>query len=395
MTKTKKSFIAYKPALLDPTLKYTISDNILTIDLKDNVENHFKSLNIEEPKIIFTTEAFQKMNTLVKLSDKEIAWHGIVERHGMQFTITDILIYPQTVTASTVEADTEKYINWNIQLTNDQVNHMRLQGHSHVNMGVIPSGTDLNYYKELLNQVNDYYIFIIMNKQKQYHTELYIKGHNLLYEDVQVTTELLDDIEPWAYEEMKKHIIEDTPAYQTNNNYYYDPQIITPQENIATSRKVISKKDYIQLLKPINKTPSKNNFYWDHSDNKIKMDVVTNYNFIGSKETLKDYVDGQILVLSVPYYIIQIEHGEKLAIQFEVMSVLTEYAPDLVFALTGGYKEKMTMEDYQDLVIMLTYQGYIDFNVKTKKFVFADDKKTKIPDNTVRFTVLEDTHELK
>ena len=59
-----------------------------------------------------------------------------------------------------------------------------MQGHSHVNMGVSPSGTDTQYYESLLSQINNYYIFIIMNKSDLMMVRYYDKRTNLMYSDL-------------------------------------------------------------------------------------------------------------------------------------------------------------------------------------------------------------------
>ena len=70
-------------------------------------------------KVFFTPSAWAKMVILINEFDKEVAWHGVAHRLGeaegeaaptgseCEYIITDILVYPQEVSAATVEMDTE------------------------------------------------------------------------------------------------------------------------------------------------------------------------------------------------------------------------------------------------------------------------------------------------
>lgn len=140
--------------------------------------------NAPDIAIHMTLLAYVKMSKLVATSDKEIAWHGHVTKEGNIMTINDIYVYPQVTTAATVDAHEEQYGGWMISTFKEELNHIRMQGHSHVNMGVSPSSTDLTYYKDLLSQIDDFYIFLIINKKGEVHTRVYDKINNILYTEV-------------------------------------------------------------------------------------------------------------------------------------------------------------------------------------------------------------------
>lgn len=135
-------------------------------------------------EIRMTLLAYIKMSKLVATSDKEIAWHGHVTKENNILTINDIYVYPQVTTSATVDAHEEQYGGWMISTFKEKLNSIRMQGHSHVNMGVTPSYTDLTYYKDLLSQIDDYYIFLIINKKGEVHTRVYDKINNVLYTNV-------------------------------------------------------------------------------------------------------------------------------------------------------------------------------------------------------------------
>lgn len=140
----------------------------------------------DKVKIIFTPSAYIKMLTLLREFSDEVAWHGIVDRHGDDgFVISDILVYPQEVTGSTVNTDQEEYTKWMNAIPMDTFNRMHMQGHSHVNMQVNPSAVDLNHQESIVSQLHGdhFYIFMIWNKRLEHNIKVYDFRENTLYED--------------------------------------------------------------------------------------------------------------------------------------------------------------------------------------------------------------------
>lgn len=175
---------------LEATTFYDISKIDLKLDASKILDEVIP--NIEDPTIYITPTAYIKMRTLIEETDVEIAWHGVVHRQGRIFIITDILVYPQKITSVTVESDDDLYPQWCMELEDDVLNNMRFQGHSHVNMGVTPSGVDEDYYTRLLTQVHDYYIIMVMNKSEKYTLRLYDVENNILYSDLDLNIYLPD-----------------------------------------------------------------------------------------------------------------------------------------------------------------------------------------------------------
>lgn len=163
----------------------------------------------DKPVIFITSDAEKKMKALVQNIDKEIAWHGTVtyDANTNVYTINDILVYPQLVTGATVTSDDELYPTWLNELDDDTFNSIRMQGHSHVNMGVSPSSTDTEFYDKLTQHISDYYIFIILNKSNKIYVNLYDIKNNVLYEndDLIIETEGLD-FNDWAEEQIAEYI---------------------------------------------------------------------------------------------------------------------------------------------------------------------------------------------
>lgn len=184
--------------------KLRTNENSITyrIDVKDMLKSKVKA-----PIVMFSKLANEKMKYLVENHNKEIAWHGTVTKVKKNYYITDILVYPQTVTSVTVTTDDEEYAKWLISLDDTTFNSMRLQGHSHVNMGVSPSGTDTNYYKDLLQNLgkDDYYIFMIINKKGDTFINIYDFAQNIIFEDndIDIKIEGQSDHANWFKESMK------------------------------------------------------------------------------------------------------------------------------------------------------------------------------------------------
>jgi hypothetical protein len=109
--------------------------------------------------------------------------------------IEDIFVYPQEVTGSTVSTDQEEYSKWLYGLDDETFGKIRLQSHSHVNMGVTPSSVDDRHREQILAQLDPemFYIFMIWNKSLSVHALIYDMQNNILYEDKDVEVKLISD----------------------------------------------------------------------------------------------------------------------------------------------------------------------------------------------------------
>lgn len=136
-----------------------------------------------KPKVIISNTAYNKILTLVSKADGEVGWNGSVTRNGNIFTVEDIFVYPQTVTGATVTCDELETAQWLMSLPTETFNKLRFQAHSHVNMGISPSGVDTTMYEKYLNNLGDedFYIFMIFNKRHEYYIEINDNKTNIIY----------------------------------------------------------------------------------------------------------------------------------------------------------------------------------------------------------------------
>lgn len=191
-----------------------------------------KAKDQHRPQILFDYEAYHKMRQLVQQCPKEIGWHGTVHRDGLTFTITDILVFPQVVTAATVNPDDELYTLWAMEQPEEIFNHMRFHGHSHVNMGCTPSAVDTTYQEALIQNVKDFYIVGIFNKRDEFNIWIYDVENNICYDKTDI--DFLTPTENgavWAKTMIAEYVTEPAkplrvppvtsiaPSYGTANNY--------------------------------------------------------------------------------------------------------------------------------------------------------------------------------
>lgn len=180
-----------------------------------------KTVNIVQRKatVWFTDIAYKKFQALVKSFDKEVAWHGLAYRNDDltkdEYYITDIMVYPQEVTGATVTTDQNKYQTWLMNHDDDTFNNIRMQGHSHVNMGVTPSSVDETLYESILSQLDDtmFYIFMIWNKKGDKTCKIYDLAKNVLFDTTDceikiIPTPLADVKIEGVSEEEKKSMLE-------------------------------------------------------------------------------------------------------------------------------------------------------------------------------------------
>lgn len=158
--------------------------NAMKFGKKISFESAVAEQKLEEKVFVtFSAVAYIKMRELVDRCPYEVGWYGLIDKIApKEYRIEDILVYPQVITASTVKEDEEV---WDDNATPDEIRRRHFHGHSHVNMGVTPSGTDMNHRNNLTQLLgpDDFFLFIITNKRCEISAELYDLADNAIYEN--------------------------------------------------------------------------------------------------------------------------------------------------------------------------------------------------------------------
>lgn len=145
------------------------------ISLKYSGANRLEILKHRIPKVVMDLEAYKKMLYIVKLSNKEIGWLGLVEKQqGNVLKIKDVYLFRQQVGATTCEITPEGIeevvINL-LQLENGEelIENLKLWGHSHVNMATCPSSQDIRQLDSFEQNGNEWFLGVIVNKSGDFN----------------------------------------------------------------------------------------------------------------------------------------------------------------------------------------------------------------------------------
>lgn len=143
------------------------------------------------PKIIFSEQAYHNMIKLysAKITEvKEFMFIGVVEKitanDAKIYTIKDIKLIPQESNSGAYcETDDDRYPAWLHETfpTIEDKKKVRLNGHSHVNMAVNPSGVDNANIEKMMQYVDDYFIQLIINRRHEIKINLWDKESGLVY----------------------------------------------------------------------------------------------------------------------------------------------------------------------------------------------------------------------
>lgn len=225
----------------------------------------YKLPEVKGPKaqIIFSEVAGKKMEALIKECSKEVGWHGTVvrdQKHANIFYINDIFVFPQKVTSVTVTPDATEYAQWLGELSNEEFAQLRFHGHSHVNMPTSPSGTDTTYQSNILNNLEDFYIFGIFNKKSDSWMKILDVTNNIIYDDADIEYEVeVDDVTVWAEEQVKEYVTTETTTVAAKFTKAYG----TPAEK-EKKEKQQSARDYYNSRYGIPKDEDGFSYYDDY-----------------------------------------------------------------------------------------------------------------------------------
>lgn len=204
-----------------------------------------------KPYVFYPDEIWDKIQALVFTSDNdEIGWLGLTDRfyddenHLASITVTEIFVPTQTVTGSTVDLDGHEVFEFMDYLQQqgraDEIENIGYFGHSHCNMGVIPSNTDRECWLEWVGALGPQLKTLVTSihnlKGETFHAfYMGVPGFGPIYYD-DVEHDILSEANPWlvwAKAEIEAKIKHKsytvykggrgiTPAY--NNRSYVTPK---------------------------------------------------------------------------------------------------------------------------------------------------------------------------
>lgn len=237
-------------------------------------------------KVYFTPLAWTKMYALLREFSSEVAWHGVADRYGddekNEYIISDILVYPQTVSGTNVEMDEEEYAKWIMENGDDErFFSIRMQGHSHVNMATSPSSVDLQHQADILTQVPEdgFYIFMIYNKRLEKTVKIYDMKKNIMFEDKDITVSLVGS-------EGLDEFIKEAKAIVRPRSYSYQKQTTCPTTS-ANQNKTPSSTPY----NPLGQTPKYPSTVGSVNDPTKRPKVCIGSGYGGKETVCDDYDD--------------------------------------------------------------------------------------------------------
>ncbi len=191
--------------------------------------------------IVFSRLAYDKQNYFIAHCDKEISWLGLVEETEKEFYVEDVILFQQEVSGAQTEIKEEDIAKFFEELIeehgedsalNEFLPKLKFWGHSHVNMGVSPSGTDDTTLKYMFRPEMDFFIRVIANKKGDLKADLYRNFHCAELEEplgftwLDTTWDVEHVIEepvPGLLNEMLNKVRSEAPRVTQHNPYSHMP----------------------------------------------------------------------------------------------------------------------------------------------------------------------------
>lgn len=153
---------------------------------------NIKLMNKYEPQVFISKNAYDKTMEYINQSTQEVGWLATATREDRDYCIHDTYLFEQEVSCVTTEIKEDGLNKFAMELMQkpdgiDVWNNMRVWGHSHVNMGVSPSGQDNDQMKLFLDNPNDFFIRIIGNKKENFKIDIWDFKSGIIYENAMFT----------------------------------------------------------------------------------------------------------------------------------------------------------------------------------------------------------------
>lgn len=204
-----------KPVATTPAVSTTpVKSKYIVTECYNIVRNMFVQPEITEMAI--TARAWRKLMCFIHLvGEFEITGFGRIQRDievagkVYPFVVTDFDIIEQEVKSAYVEADADAVLDFMRKLPADQRNEWTLDWHSHVNMGVTPSGTDWTNYSSMLTaRMQKQFPAMIVNKSGNVsmHQIITAAKHPEIRVLIETSTDLTEEEFSAIYYECKEKV---------------------------------------------------------------------------------------------------------------------------------------------------------------------------------------------
>lgn len=175
------------------------------------------------PRVFIAPQALWDMYDLVDMCSVEISWLGLVEEIGRDFYVSEIFLIEQDCHPAETEMSAEGLATLTLKVMDergmDVANSLRFWGHSHVNMGTGPSGTDESTMKMFEDGGHPYTIRAILNKDGRMEMGVFLYDKGIVVKDapweVFVAQEDRDARRKVLREEMKELVTRVSPGTTT------------------------------------------------------------------------------------------------------------------------------------------------------------------------------------
>lgn len=183
------------------------------------------------PVLYYEPHIWNQIRYIIDVSPKEVGWWGRVEKCEGGYKVVALYVPSQTVHSAETDISSEAMADLALEIINEGHDPQTLYywGHSHVNMGVSPSGQDETQVREYLASCP---VFIrgIYNKQGASKVDIYDVEANVCFESVvnkpahpELTADDKKSIDDLLRVNVKQHVPKTTPyVYDTyRNNWGY------------------------------------------------------------------------------------------------------------------------------------------------------------------------------
>lgn len=182
--------LTFIPPTPPPTIKPQWTAPATSMDSKITTMFPSHQEKLIAPVVYYTEHAWAVIKHLVASCSQEVGWLGTVQQIGHDYLIDQIYIPEQTVTGTETDIDNNAMVALAMEIMNEGKDPGTLfyWGHSHVNMGVSPSGQDEKQVAEYLDNCP---IFIrgIYNKAGLSKVDVYDRESRLIYQCVKNTVQ--------------------------------------------------------------------------------------------------------------------------------------------------------------------------------------------------------------